>query len=100
MTVPEGARHDLYTGLVEAIGQERAGTLMAYLPAVQSSELLTRVDFERGMAGVHRRFESLERGVSSLEDRLSKRLDRLFITLVTGLFVIVAAMAGVFAASL
>jgi len=104
MSVPEGARHDLYTGLVDALGQERAGTLMAYLPMVPSSGQLTKDEFHhefgRGIAELHRRFDALEQRVSDLDDRLSRRTDRLFLTLATGLFVVVAAMAGVYAAIL
>jgi Fe2+ transport system protein B len=100
MSVPEGARHDLCTGLVDALGQERAGTLMAYLPMVQSSDQLTKDEFHRAIAELHRRFDALEQRVSDLDDRLSRRVDRLVLTLVTGLFVVVVAMAGVYTATL
>lgn len=44
MTASEAARHDLYNGLNELLGPERAETLMAALPAYDTSELVTKSD--------------------------------------------------------
>jgi hypothetical protein len=84
MVASEADRHDLYTGLVEVIGETRADTLMTYLPTHAPSELATRSDLEALATRMDARF-----------DRMDARFDRLFVTVVGGLFVIVAAMAGV-----
>lgn len=98
MTSPEAHRVDLYNRLVEVLGSQRADTLMAYLPIHASTELATRsgvAALETRFDRLDRRFDALEEAISSMGRRLDQRIDRLFLTLVTGLFVIVAAMAGV-----
>ena len=84
MPISEAKRADLYTGLVEVLGPDRAETLMAYVPRFDPADVATkadlkelRVEFRDGLAAV------------------AQRLDRLSQTLVAGLFVIVAAMIGV-----
>jgi hypothetical protein len=99
MSTPEADRHHLYTGLVELLGEHRAGTLMTYLPSYDPSAVATRTDLSdvrTEIAALVTRFDRFEARL----DHFDKRLDRLFLTLVAGLFVIVAAMAGVFAATL
>jgi hypothetical protein len=44
MSLPEARRHDLYNALEEALGTERADTLMAYLPIDEAGTLATRDD--------------------------------------------------------
>ena len=44
VTSSEAARHDLYNGLNELLGPERAETLMAALPAYDTSDLVTKSD--------------------------------------------------------
>ena len=85
MSTSEADRLDLYTRLVEILGPRRADILMGSLPTVDLTDVATKAD------------------IALLRDDvkgLHERIDRLFITLVTGLFVIVAAMAGVFAATI
>ena len=100
----EAARHDLYNGLTELLGPQRAETLMAALPTYDTSELVTKSDL--ALFGTEMKAELSELGarVSQLEVRMTAvesalvainlRLDRMFLALVRGLIVIVAAMIG------
>jgi hypothetical protein len=99
VSTTEADRHHLYTGLVELLGEHRAGTLMTYLPSYDPSTVATRAD----LAATRADLAEVKAGIAALANRFDgfdKRLDRLFLTLVAGLFVIVAAMAGVVASSL
>ena len=42
----EAARNDLYNGLSEVLGPERAETLMSYLPRYDPGEVATRSDLD------------------------------------------------------
>ncbi|MFQ5523084.1 MAG: hypothetical protein ACE5F5_05855, partial [Acidimicrobiia bacterium] len=44
MEISEAARADLYTGLAEVLGPERAEILMTQLPSFDPSEVATRTD--------------------------------------------------------
>jgi hypothetical protein len=87
----EAQRIDLYNGLVELLGEQRAGTLMAFLPTQMSGDLATKSDVLALEQRLDRRFDALDESLIAV----NRRIDRLFRTLVAGLFVIVAAMAGV-----
>jgi hypothetical protein len=75
---------DFYNGLAELLGRERAETLMTHLPRNDPNDLVTKSDFSELRAEVRSDFSAL-----------GERLDRMYLTLVAGLFVIVAAMTGV-----
>jgi hypothetical protein len=96
VSTPEADRHHLYTGLVELLGEYRAGTLMTYLPSYDPSAVATHADLADLITRFEARFDRFEARLGEFD----RRLDRMFLTLVAGLFVIVAAMAGVVAASL
>jgi hypothetical protein len=96
MGTSEAARHDLYTGLVELLGENRAGTLMAYLPTYDPAEVATKSD----IAALRSDLATVNAEVAALGMRMDDRFHRLTLTLVAGLFVIVAAMAGVVVAGL
>ena len=83
MPISEAARADLYTGLAEVLGPERAETLMAQLPRFDPADVATKADLKELRV-------ELRDGLAAV----NQRLDRLLQTLVTGLFVIVAAMVG------
>jgi CII-binding regulator of phage lambda lysogenization HflD len=86
MATSEARRHDLYTGLEELLGTERANTLMAYLPAYEITELATKADIRR-----------LEDRLDRLDDRLdaiNERLDRFFLTQSAGLIAIVGTLVA------
>ena len=85
MATSEAARLDLYTGLADLLGPERAETLMAYLPAYDPSEIATKADIR----GLETRLDRVEGSLAAI----NQRLDRLFLALVAGLFVVLAAMA-------
>ena len=116
MSISEAARHDLYNGLSDLLGPERAETLMTHLPRYDPAEVATKsdlvelkTDLEAGIAGlessmtirldgIDTRLDSVDTLLDRVDTRLAginTRLDRLFLTLVAGLLVIVAAMAGV-----
>ena len=87
MPISEAKRADLYTGLVEVLGPDRAETLMAHIPRFDPAGVATKADLKE--LRVELRVEIRE-GLAAV----NQRLDRLFQTLVAGLFVIVAAMIG------
>ena len=134
MANSEAARNDLYNGLVDVLGTQRAETLMAALPGYDISELATKNDlgvlgarldavetslmarvdglevglgaridgleasFTARMDGLEARMGGLEGRMASIESivgGLGLRMDRMFLAMIAGLFVIVATMAGV-----
>ena len=131
MPTSEAARHDLYNGLTELLGLDRADTLMAYLPEFDPDDVATKGDIAELRAATKTDIAKLRAAtktdiaelrtatktdiaelrtatktdmarmdgnlgdLKSGQALLHSRIDRLFVTLVAGLFVIVAAMAGV-----
>lgn len=123
MADSEAARNDLYNGLVDVLGTQRAETLMAALPGYDISELATKNDLgvlgarldavETSLmarvdgleVGLGARMDGLEARMGGLEGRMASiesivgglglRMDRMFLAMIAGLFVIVATMAGV-----
>ena len=117
MAISEAARADLYTGLAEVLGPERAETLMTQLPRYDPVDVVTNDDllamesrlnqrfdgFDERMDRFEKRMDTFDKRMDTFEmrmDGLTERLDRFFLTLLAGLFVVVAAMAGVVFASL
>lgn len=108
MPISEAARADLYTGLAEVLGPDRAETLMAQLPRFDPSEVATKSDLAElnaGLVATRSDLSGLAAATKSdfaevrgeLRDGLknvNQRLDRLFLTLVAGLFGVIAAMAS------
>ncbi len=118
MAMSEAARADLYNGLSDLLGPERAETLMTHLPRYDPAEVATksdfadlrsdfaelRSDFRSEMSELRSDFRS---EISELRTEMTtgfagvnERFDRMYLTLVAGFFVIVAAMAGVVFTSL
>jgi len=105
----EAARADLYNGLSDLLGPERAETLMTHLPRYDPAEVATKSDFAElrtDFAEVRSDFAELRSDfrseISELRTEMTtgfagvnERFDRMYLTLVAGFFVIVAAMAGV-----
>jgi len=120
----EAARADLYNGLSDLLGPERAETLMTHLPRYDPAEVTTksdfadlqsdfaelRSDFRSEMSELRSDFRSemselrsdFRSEISELRTEMTtgfagvnERFDRMYLTLVAGFFVIVAAMAGV-----
>jgi hypothetical protein len=82
--ISEDARADLYTGLAEVLGRDRAETLMSQLPTFDPGEVATKSDLAELRT-------ELRDGLGAF----NQRLDRLFLALLVGSFGIVATMLGV-----
>jgi len=87
----EARRRDLYDGLDELLGTERAETLMAYLPAHESTDLATKENIARLDARFDRLEAQLDAGLAAVN-----QLDRFFLTQAAGLI----AMGGTLIAAL
>ena len=92
MSTREPARLDLYNGLVELLGENRAETLMTYLPTNDPAGFVTRADLSSSLAEFTARLEGCFDRLEQRFDRLEQRFDRLFLTVVAGLFVMVASV--------
>ncbi|MEE8486315.1 MAG: hypothetical protein V3S38_07205 [Acidimicrobiia bacterium] len=109
MTTAESRRHDIYTGLTEFLGPDRADTLMTYLPSRESTDLATKADLtaleltlggridridgrldnmDRHLVGMNQRLESVDQRFEAVNERL----DRIVLTLAAGLVAIVATL--------
>lgn len=84
MTTPEARRHDLYNGLIESLGEERADTLMAHLPATDSTQAASKADIAVLGDRVNHVADSVQ--------ELSRRVDRILFALIAGLVAIVATL--------
>lgn len=96
MAISESARHDLYTGLRDVIGAERAETLMSAIPLHDLGEVATKADLRAEIAELR---SELRTGLANLETKLEaqqaalhQHLNRL---LGAVLLSIVGAMFGV-----
>lgn len=87
MQISEAARADLYHGLVELLGEDRAETLMTHLPRYEPADLATKSD----IIELKSEIGELKVGLAAV----NTRLDRLFLVLVAGLVAFIAAMASV-----
>jgi hypothetical protein len=104
MAGPEARRHDLYHGLEEVLGTDRADTLMAYLPSRETTDLATgadvvdlRADIHQVRAEVHRVRGELKSEIQDVRGELksvNQRLDRLFLTLAAGLMATTGAVVA------
>lgn len=92
MAVSDAARHDLYNGLTELLGPERTETLMAYLPHYDAADVARRADIDR----LELELREVRGGLTAV----NARLDKLFLSLLAGMFVLLAAIGGLAAAVL
>jgi hypothetical protein len=76
---PEAQRHDLYNGLSDLLGEERAGVLMTYLPATQTDNLATKDDISQLRLSV---------------TELGRKVDRILFALIAGLVAVVATLVS------
>lgn len=83
MAISEAQRADLYTGLVEVLGPERAELLMNQLPRFDPDQLATKADLDELRAELKAELAAV-----------NQRLDRLFLTLLAGSFGIVISLIG------
>ncbi len=70
MSISDAARADLYTGLAEVLGRNRAETLMAHLPTFDPVDIVTKADLGEFRADVDRRFGGVEQRLDGVEQRL------------------------------
>ena len=99
MPISEAARADLYTGLAEVLGPDRAEILMAQLPRFDPAVVATKSDLAdlrtdmtelraATMSDMGELRTELRDGLASV----SQRLDRLFLTLLVAMFGVVASL--------
>lgn len=92
MAISEAARSDLYTGLSEVIGPERAETLMSAIPLHQLDEVATKGDVRASAA-------DLKADIADLRSEMLGEIAALRGTMtnwmLTVLVTIVAAMVGI-----
>ena len=84
MQISEAARADLYHGLVELLGEDRAETLMTHMPRYEPADVATKSDITELKSEIG----ELKVGLAAV----NTRLDRLFLVLVAGLVAFIAAM--------
>ena len=96
MPISEEARHDLYTGLREVIGPERADTLMSAIPLHDLDEVATKADLRAEIAELR---TEMRTGLANLEAKLDSQhatMYRHLNRLVSAILVsIVGALLGV-----
>jgi uncharacterized protein YceH (UPF0502 family) len=72
MAVDERRRHQLFEGLVTAVGEDAAVTMFELLPP-PSADLATRADLDRleqRIDGLEQRIDGLEQRIDGLEQRI------------------------------
>jgi hypothetical protein len=58
MAISEDRRHEMYEGLIEALGRERATTLMEHLPPVGWADVTTKRDLDQQTLVLRRDMEA------------------------------------------
>jgi hypothetical protein len=58
MAISEDRRHEMYEGLIEALGRERATTLMEHLPRVGWADVATKRDLDQQTLVLRRDMEA------------------------------------------
>ena len=107
MSISEAARRDLYNGLSDLLGPDRAETLMAYLPEFDPKDVAMKSDTSELKSDISELGSDLHGEIKALRGEMTvgfasvnERFDRLYLALIAGFFVIVAAMAGIFLTTL
>lgn len=91
----EARWRDLYTGLEELLGTDRADTLMSRINLHPIDELATKAHVDQRFGEIDTRFGQVDQRLDRLEaevGRLHDRLDHLQLTLVGGMMAIVTAI--------
>lgn len=95
MTTPEARRLDLYNGLTDFLGEDRASTLMTYLPQNESKDLATKSDLGELEGRIGVRIDAVSGRLDDVVlrlDGMTERLDRMVFSLVVGLVAIIATL--------
>jgi hypothetical protein len=75
MVLDEGARHELFLRLEQALGAESAATLMEMLPPVGWADVATKHDLDALEQRMELRFVATKRDLDALEQRMELRFD-------------------------
>lgn len=94
MASSEAARNDLYNGLIDLLGPERAEALMTHLPDYDPTEVATKSDFSEFRGEMKAEFSEFRREMNERLKALEERMNRILLTLIVGLFVVVASVVG------
>jgi hypothetical protein len=100
MTAQESIRLDLYNGLQELLGTDRATYLMTHLLPAEAPDLLTRTEFRSELRAAFGGFRAelavdladLEQRIDRKFDQVNKRIDRVLLTVVGSMSVILGAV--------
>lgn len=92
MAISEAARNDLYNGLRDVIGAERAETLMSAIPLHDLDEVATKADLVVQRAELKTEFAELRVEVASELAALRRTMSNWMLTLMV---TIIGAMAGI-----
>lgn len=99
MAISEAARNDLYTGLRDVLGAERAETLMSAIPLHDLDEVATKADLAELRAEMAELRAEFKTEIAGLRVELHSEIASLRRTMstwmLTLLVTIVGAMAGV-----
>lgn len=97
MAVSDAARADLYTGLVETLGESRANTLMSLSHEHDHSQLVTKTDLQLFKVELKSELGAeLGAQIRALGDSLNARIDRLFHLVVVVMLAVLAAMTSLY----
>ncbi len=77
MPISEAARADLYTGLSEVLGRERAETLMAYLPTFDPIDVATKTDVAELRAALEARMDGLRQEMEARFQQMEARFQEM-----------------------
>lgn len=96
MAISEAARHDLYTGLRDVIGPERAETLMSAIPLHDLDEVVTKADLRAEIAELRTEmrtgFANLDAKIEAQQAAMYRHLNRFLAAVLVS---IVGAVLGV-----
>lgn len=90
MTTAEPRRHDLYSGLPELLGEDRADTLTTCLPSQESTDLATKAGLDVLEVRLVDRLDTMDHRL----EPINNRLDRMVFALVAGLVAIIATLVA------
>ncbi len=92
MAISEAARNDLYNGLRDVIGAERAETLMSAIPLHDLDEVATKADLAELRAELRTEIAELRVEVTSEIAAVRRTMSSWMLTLMV---TIIGAMAGI-----
>ena len=88
MTTAEPRHLNLFNGLTEFLGEDRADTLMTHLPSQESTDLGTKAGLDALKVRLVDRLDTMGHRLEAI----THRLDRMVFALVAGLIAIIATL--------